>query len=65
MLITQNKSTLIANDGKRQQWIKISKQKFSPKGRGEGIIVSALLTPGDILRIPDHISDQELLNNSL
>jgi hypothetical protein len=64
VFITHDESTFNANDGKRQFWLKNGEQKLRPKGRGKGIMVSGFLTPGGILRVPDHISDEELLNNS-
>jgi len=30
---------------------------------GKGIMVSGFLTPGGILRVPDHVSDEELSSN--
>jgi hypothetical protein len=33
-------------------------QKLRPKGRGNGIMGLGFLTPGGILRVPDHISDE-------
>ncbi len=64
MFITHDESTLNSNDGNDQQWVKNGEQKLRPKGRGKGIMVSGFLTPGGILRVPDDISDEELLNNS-
>ncbi len=64
VFITLDESTFHSNDGKHQQWVKNGKQKLRPKGRGKGIMVSGFLTPGGILRVPDLISDEELLNNS-
>ena len=61
VLVTHDESTFNANDGKRQ---KDGKQLLRPKGRGKGIMVSASLTPGGPLRVPDRISDMELLKDT-
>jgi hypothetical protein len=63
VFITHNEFTFNANDGKHQYWLKNGEQKLRPKGRGNGIMVLGFLTPSGILRVPDHISDEELLNN--
>jgi hypothetical protein len=61
--ITQDESTFNANDGKRRIWMEEGKNPLRPKARGQGIMVSGFLTPGGILRVPDHIPDAELLRN--
>jgi hypothetical protein len=38
------------------------KNKFD-LGRGKGIMISGFLTPGGILKVPDHLSDEELLSD--
>ena len=64
VLITHDESTFNANDGKRRLWAESGKQPLRPKSKGKGIMVSGFLTPGGILRIPDTISDAELLADS-
>ncbi len=64
MFITHDESTFNANDGKCQYWLKKREQRLRPNGRGKGITVSGLLTPGGNLRVPDHISHKEFSNNS-
>ena len=63
VLITHDESTFNANDGKRQLWVKDRKQPLRPKSRGKGIMVSGFLTPGSRLRVPDSISNAELMRN--
>jgi hypothetical protein len=41
------------------------KQPLRPKTKGKGIMVSGFLTPGGILRVPDSVSDEELLANPM
>ena len=36
-------------------------QPIRQKGKGDGVMVSGFLTPGGLLKVPDHISDEELL----
>jgi hypothetical protein len=55
VLVTHDESTFNANDGKRRLWIEKDKQPLRAKSRGKGIMVSGFLTPGVILKIPDHI----------
>ncbi len=64
VFITHDESTVNSNDGKHQQWVKHGEQKLRPKGSGKGIMELGFLTPGGILHVPDHIFDEELLNNS-
>ncbi|KAN0067115.1 hypothetical protein V8E54_014762 [Elaphomyces granulatus] len=52
-----------AFDGKHRFWAKKGEQPLRPKGMGKGIMVSGFLTPGGILRVPDHVSDEELSSN--
>jgi hypothetical protein len=63
VLVTHDESTFNANDGKRRLWSKNGEQPLRPKGKGKGIMVSGFLTPGGILRVPDHVPDAELLTN--
>ena len=63
MLVTHDESTFNANDGKRRLWLKNGEQPLRPKGKGKGIMVSGFLTPGGILRVPDHVPDADLLTN--
>jgi len=65
VFITHDESTFNANDGKRRIWAENGKQPLRPKSKGKGIMVSAFLTPGGILKIPDNISNAELLANPL
>ena len=60
VLVTHDESTFNANDGKRQMWMKEDKQPLRPKGRGKGLMVSDILTPGGRLAVPDAISDAQL-----
>ena len=55
-----DESTLNANDGKRQLWMKDGQQPLRPKARGKGLMVSDFLTPGGRLAVPDTITDAEL-----
>ncbi len=59
VFITHDKSTFNANDDKHKYWAINGEQKLRPKGRGKGIMVLGFLTPGGILHVPDHISDEE------
>ena len=63
VLVTHDESTFNANDGKRRLWLKKGEQPLRPKGKGKGIMVSAFSTPGGILKVPDHVPDEELLAN--
>jgi hypothetical protein len=63
VLVTHDESTFNANDGKRRLWLKNGEQPLRPKGKGKGIMVSGFLTPGGILRVPDHVLDADLLTN--
>ncbi|KAA8912344.1 hypothetical protein FN846DRAFT_773401, partial [Sphaerosporella brunnea] len=65
VLITHDESTFNANDGKRKVWMENGKQPLRPKTKGKGIMVSAFLTPGGILKVPDTVSDAELLRNPM
>ena len=64
VLVTHDESTFNANDGKRCLWLKNGKQPLHSKEKEKGIMISAFLTPGGILQVPDHIPDAELLANS-
>lgn len=64
ILVTHDESIFNANDGKRRLWIENGNQPLRPKGKGKGIMVSGYLTPGGILRVPENISDSELLEDS-
>ena len=64
VLVTHDESTFNANDGKRKIWKEKGKSPLRPKGRGKGIMVSEFLTPVGRLRIPDTVSDAELLHDS-
>ena len=57
VFITYGESTFNANDGKRQGWMKKGHQPIHQKGKGKGIMISGFLTPGGLLKVPDHISD--------
>ena len=61
VLVTHDESTFNANDGKRRLWMKENEQPLRPKGKGKGIMVSAFLTPGGILKVPIHVSNGQLL----
>ncbi|RPB11555.1 hypothetical protein P167DRAFT_575298 [Morchella conica CCBAS932] len=63
--VTHDESTFNANDGKRKMWMKVGQQPIRPKSRGKGIIISGFLTPGGHLRVPDHITDTELITQNL
>jgi hypothetical protein len=63
VLVTHDESTFNANDGKRRFWSKKGEQQIRPKSRGKGIMISGFLTPGGILKVPDHLSDEELLSD--
>ena len=65
VLVTHDESTFNTNDGKRRLWSKGGEQPLRPKGKGKGIMVSGFLTPGGILRVPDHVSDTELLTDPM
>ncbi|RPA71955.1 hypothetical protein BJ508DRAFT_245125 [Ascobolus immersus RN42] len=65
VLVTHDESTVNANDSRRSGWfMKMEDGTFKlpiePKGKGKGIMVSAFLTPGGILRVPNTISDEQL-----
>ena len=64
VLVTHDESTFNSNDGKRQTWTEDGKQPIRPKGRGKGIMVSGFLTPGGILKVPDNVSNEDLLRKS-
>ena len=55
VLITRDESTFNANDGKRKLWLAKGKNLIRPKSKGRGIMVSAFLTPGGLLRVPDMV----------
>ena len=61
VLVTHDQSTFNANDGKRRLWMKENAQPLRPKGNGKGIMVSAFLTPGGILKVSIHVSNGQLL----
>lgn len=63
VLITHDESVFNANDGKRKIWMKKGSQPIRPKSKGRGIMVSGFLTPGGRLKVPDEITDSELLSN--
>ena len=63
VLVTHDESTFNANDGKRRVWSQEGEQPLRPKGKGRGIMVSGFLTPGGILKVPEHISDAQLLTD--
>ena len=58
VFIIHDESTFNANDGKRQCWMKKGHQPIRQKGKGKGIMVSGFLTPGGLLKVPDHINDE-------
>lgn len=65
VLVTHDESTVNANDSRRSGWfVKMEdgtlKLPIEPKNRGKGIMISAFLTPGGILRVPDSISNEQL-----
>ena len=60
VLVTHDESTFNANHGTRRMWMLNSMQPILPKTRGKGNIVLGFLTPGGILRVPDHVSDKVL-----
>lgn len=62
IFVTHDESTFNANDGTQYGWFENKKVPIRPKGKGKGIMVSAFLTPGGILKVPDNISDREILN---
>ncbi|KAG0632761.1 hypothetical protein HOY80DRAFT_1113696, partial [Tuber brumale] len=61
VFITHDESTFNANDGKRKTWKEEGKQPLRAKSRGKGIMVSGFLTPGGRLKVPDTVSNEELL----
>lgn len=62
VLCTHDESTFNANDGRGKTWMDAKKgATIRKKGQGRGIMISAFITPGGILRVPDHIPDIELL----
>jgi hypothetical protein len=65
VFVTHDESTFHANDGKRQGWMPKGEQPIRPKHRGKGIMVSGFLTPGGRLRVPEHISNEELLRDPM
>ena len=64
VLITHDESTFNANDGKRRLWMKENEQPLRSKGNGKGIMMSSFLTPGGILKVPQAVSDAQLLSDS-
>ena len=64
VLVTHDESTFNANDGKRRLWMKENEQPLRPKGKGKGIMVSGFLTPGGVLKVPQDVSDAQLLSDS-
>lgn len=62
ILVTHDESTFHSNDGRKKAWREKGKPKLKAKGRGRGIMASAFLTPGGILRVPDHITNEELFS---
>jgi len=65
VFITHDESTFNANDGKRRLWMKKNTPPIRQKGRGKGIMVSGFLTPGGRLQVPQHITNDMLLDESL
>ncbi|KAG0129720.1 hypothetical protein HOY82DRAFT_610318 [Tuber indicum] len=65
VFITHDESTFNANNGKRRTWKEEGKQPLRAKAKGKGIIASGFLTPGGRLRVPDTISNEELLLDSM
>lgn len=61
VIITHDEFTFNANEERRQGWLKNGKQPLLPEGRGKSIMVSAFLTPAELLRVADAISDAQLL----
>lgn len=61
MLVTHDESTFSANDAPSHGWLKDGQVPLRPKGRGKGIMVSAFLTPGGILAVPESITDAQIL----
>ncbi len=59
VLVIYDESTFNSNDGKRQIWIENEKQPLRLKGREKRIMVSEFLTPGDRLKVPDSVPDEE------
>jgi hypothetical protein len=65
VLVTHDESTFNANDGKRRVWMKKDAPPLRKKERGKGIMVSGFLTPGGRLAVPEHITDEMLLDETL
>lgn len=63
VFITHDESTFNANDAKSKVWVHTLKRFIRPKGRGRGIMVSAFLTAGGVLEVPQQITDEELLSD--
>lgn len=61
MLVTHDEATFSSNDAPSYGWLKDGHVPLRPKGRGKGIMVSAFLTPGGILAVPESISDGDIL----
>ena len=63
VLVTHDESTFNANDGKRREWKEKGKSPLRPKRKGKEIMASEFLTPIGRLRVPDSISDHQLLQD--
>lgn len=61
--LAHDESIYHANDGRRRVWAREGKLPIRPKNQGKGIMVSGLITPAGVLKVPDSISDAELLSD--
>lgn len=65
VLVTHDESTVNANDSRRSGWFMKMEDgtlnvPIEPKARGKGIMISAFLTSGGLLRVPDSITNEQL-----
>jgi hypothetical protein len=65
VFITHDESTFNANDGKRRLWMKKNMPLIRQKGQGKGSMVSGFLRLGGRLQVPQHITNDMLLDESL
>jgi hypothetical protein len=65
VVVVHDESTFHVNDGRRHVWLQKGHNPLRPKGTGKGIMVSDFLTPQGRLRVPDHVSDDEVAGRKL
>ena len=63
VFVTHGESIFSANDGKKRVWKQKGKSPLRPKGKGKEIMVSQFLTPIGKLRVPDSITNRQLLQD--